>query len=401
MGLIKAAAGAFGGALADQWREYFYCDSLDASTLAAKGQKRVGSRSSNTKASDNVISNGSVIAVADGQCMMIVEQGAVVEISAEPGEFVFDSGTEPTVMFGGLNSQNIKKSLSVVGKRFTFGGEPAKDQRVYYFNTKEITGNLYGTQNPVPFRIIDKNIGLDIDAGLRCNGEYSYKITDPVMFYKNVCGNVAVDYKRETIDSQLRAELLTALQPAFARLSETGVRYSALPSHADEICTALNDVLSAKWGALRGIEVCSFAMNSATLTPEDEQTIKTLQKSAVLRDPTMAAATLTEAQAEAMKSAASNENAGSFMAFAGLNMAQNAGGTNAAQLFAMGADKQGEATNAGWDCSCGKKGNTGKFCPECGKQQGAVEKVKCQNCGWEAPDGESAPKFCPECGKQF
>ena len=244
MGLLKAGIGAAGGVLADQWREYFYCESLDADTLVAKGEKRTGGRSSNTKGENNVISDGSIVAVADGQCMMIVENGEVVEVCAEPGEFVYDTGTEPSVFSGNLGDM-VKKSFEQVGRRFTFGGDAGKDQRVYYFNTKEIVGNKYGTASPVPFRVVDNKIGLDVDITVRCNGEYSYKLVDPLMFYKNVCGNVDSVYTRDLIDSQLKSELLTALQPAFARISEMGIRYSAVPAHTKELADALNDVVRA------------------------------------------------------------------------------------------------------------------------------------------------------------
>ena len=253
MGLLKAGVGAAGGVLADQWREYFYCESLDADTLVAKGEKRTGGRSSNTKGESNVISDGSIVAVADGQCMMIVENGEVVEVCAEPGEFVYDTGTEPSVFTGNLGDM-VKKSFEQVGRRFTFGGDAGKDQRVYYFNTKEIVGNKYGTASPVPFRVVDNKIGLDVDITVRCNGEYSYKLVDPLMFYKNVCGNVDSVYTRDLIDSQLKSELLTALQPAFARISEMGIRYSAVPAHTKELADALNEELSHQWRDLRGLE---------------------------------------------------------------------------------------------------------------------------------------------------
>ena len=243
MGLLKAGVGAAGGVLADQWREYFYCESLDADTLVAKGEKRTGGRSSNTKGENNVISDGSIVAVADGQCMMIVENGEVVEVCAEPGEFVYDTGTEPSIFSGNLGDM-VKKSFEQVGRRFTFGGDAGKDQRVYYFNTKEIVGNKYGTASPVPFRVVDNKIGLDVDITVRCNGEYSYKLVDPLMFYKNVCGNVDSVYTRDLIDSQLKSELLTALQPAFARISEMGIRYSAVPAHTKELADALNEEFS-------------------------------------------------------------------------------------------------------------------------------------------------------------
>ncbi len=425
MGLIKAGAGALGGVLADQWREYFYCDALDADVLVTKGTKRTSKRSSNTKGNENIISNGSIVAVADGQCMIIVEQGKIAELCAEPGEFLYDSSTEPTIMYGGLNGENIKKNFAEIGKRFTFGGEAPKDQRVYYFNTKEILGNKYGTVNPVPFRVVDRNIGLDIDIAIRCNGEFSYKIVDPIMFYTNVCGNVDDEYTRSEIDSQLKSELMTALQPAFAKISEMGIRYSALPGHASELADVLNEVLSKKWTEMRGIKVWSFGVNSVTAPKEDEDMIKELQRNAVFRNPTMAGAHLVGAQAEAMQNAANNE-AGAMTGFMGMGFAQSTGGVNAQNLFAMGQQQaQSAAQENGWKCSCGAV-NTGKFCTECGKPQengwkcscGAVNKGKfcsecgspkpagaplyqCDKCGWKPEDPHNPPKFCPECGDVF
>ena len=435
MGLIKAALGAAGGVLADQWKEYFYCEALPENVLLTKGKKRVSSRSSNTKGSDNIISNGSIIAVADGQCMLIVEQGKVVDICAEPGEFVYDLSTEPSIFYGKL-SQTIPAVLKEIGKRFTFGGEAPKDQRVYYVNTKELMGNKYGTPSPVPFRVVDANIRLDVDISIKCFGEYSYHITNPVLFYTNVCGNVSDEYTRDRIDSQLKSELLTALQPAFAKISEMGIRYSALPGHTLEMADALNEVLSKKWGDLRGIEIASFGINSVKASEEDEQMIKDLQRNATLRDPNMAAATLVNAQAQAMQDAAKN-TAGAPMAFMGMGMAQNAGGINASTLFQMGQQQAPAAPAApaatpaaGWTCpKCGSTGNTGKFCAECGEKQpaaegwtcpkcGAVNKGKfcaecgekkpagvpqyaCDKCGWVPEDPAHPPKFCPECGDPF
>ncbi|NLW65387.1 MAG: SPFH domain-containing protein [Clostridiales bacterium] len=435
MGLLKAGVGALSGVLADQWREYFYCGSLDQDVLVAKGEKRSGRRSSNTKASDNIISDGSIIAVNDGQCMMIVEQGKIVEFCAEPGEFVYDSSTEPSVFFGKFG-QSLGDSFKTLGKRFTFGGDTAKDQRVYYFNTKEIVGNKYGTTNPVPFRIVDRNVGLDIDIAIRCHGEYSYKVIDPMLFYANVCGNVDSEYRRDEIDSQLKAELLTALQPAFAKISEMGIRYSALPGHTMEMADALNEVLSEKWTQLRGLRIISFGINSVSASEEDEKLIKELQRNAALRDPTMAAAHMVGAQAQAMQDAARNESGGGAMgAFIGMGMAQNAGGANAQNLYAMGQQQNAQQQDAEdtavgtWTCVCGRSGNTGKFCGDCGAPKpapaqgwtcscGAVNKgkfcsecgkpkpageplYKCDKCGWEPEDPKHPPKFCPECGDPF
>ena len=434
MGLIKAASGAAGGVLADQWKEYFYCEALPADTLAVKGRKKVTKRSSNTKGDENIITTGSVIAVADGQCMLIVDQGKVAEVCAEPGEFVYDASTEPSIFAGSLG-ESIGRVFRNIGKRFTFGGEAPKDQRVYYFNTKEILDNKYGTASPVPFRVVDQRAGIDMDVGIKCFGTYSYKITNPLLFYTNVCGNVSEDYKRSQLDNQLKTELLTALQPAFAKISELGIRYSALPGHAMELADALNQILTAKWRDLRGIEVVSCGVSSVTANEEDEKAIKELQRTAAFMDPTRAAAHLVTSQGDAMKMAASNQNAGPAMAFMGMNMAGQAGGANVQNLFQMGQQQaaqapaqqsQAAAPAAGsWKCACGAE-NTGKFCIECGRprpkaawkcpQCGTENKGKfcsecgaqkplgiyqCNNCGWKPADPAHPPKFCPECGDPF
>ena len=292
MGLIKAGIGALGSTLADQWKEFFYCEALDHDMLVVKGQKRVGNRSSNTKGSDNIISNGSGIAVADGQCMIIVEQGKVVEVCAEPGEFTYDSSSEPSIFAGNLGS-SILESFKTLGRRFTYGGDTAKDQRVYYFNTKELIDNKFGTPNPIPFRVVDSKIGLDVDVSVRCSGVYSYKIADPILFYTNVCGNVEKEYTRDTLDSQLKTEFISALQPAFGRLSEMELRPNQIVTHNTELEQAMNEALSAKWGELRGLQVVSVALGSVTLPEEDAEMIKQAQRTAMMRDPSMAAATLT------------------------------------------------------------------------------------------------------------
>ena len=458
MGLIKALVGSAGGVLADQWKEYFYCEAIPETVLGVQGQKRVSGRSSNKRGSDNLISNGSVIAVADGQCMMIVEQGQIVEVCAEPGEFTYDTSTEPSIFSGPLGD-SILETFRTVGKRFTFGGDTGKDQRVYYFNTKELIDNKFGTPNPIPFRVVDSKIGLDVDVSVRCSGVYSYRIADPLLFYTKVCGNVSQDYTRDELDSQLKSEFISALQPAFAKLSDMELRPNQIVAHNTDLENAMNEALSVKWGQLRGLQVVSIALGSVTLPPEDAEMIKQLQRTAVLKDPMMAGATLVGAQADAMKAAASNE-AGAMTGFMGMGMAMNAGGgMNAQNLFAMGQQQQSQQpapAASGWKCSCGavvtgkfcpecgsKKPEpvqagswkckcgataTGKFCPECGSPKpaeegwtcscGSVNKGKfCQNCGakkpegaplyrcdkcgWEPEDPRNPPKFCPECGDLF
>ena len=430
MGLIKAAISAGKSVLADQWKEYFYCDSLPENTLVAKGRKKTGSLSSNTKGSDNIISNGSVIAVADGQCMMIVDQGRIAEFSAEPGEFTYDSSLEPSIFTGSLG-ESLKQTFAVLGRRITFGGDTGRDQRIYYFNTKEIMGNKYGTPNPVPFRVVDERAAIDIDINIRCFGEYSYRICDPMLFYKNVCGNVSSTYTRDKLEGQMKSDLLTALGGAFARVSEMGVRYSALPGHGMEMAQALNDLLSPKWREKWGVEIVSFGVSSVKALEEDEAMLKELQRNTAFMDPTRAAAHMVSARASAMQAAASN-TAGAMTGFMGMGFAQQGGGVSEAQLYQLGQQqpqqpKQPAApAQGGWECACGavnqgkfctecgaKKPddgwtcacgsvNKGKFCPECGaKKPAGVPQYKCDKCGWEPEDPTRAPKFCPECGDPF
>ena len=450
MGLIRAAISAVGGTMADQWKEFFICESLDVDVLAVKGQKRIGSRSANKKGSDNLITSGSGIAVADGQCALIVEQGKIVEVCAEPGEYTYDASTEPTIFSGNLGS-SLDQVFDVIGKRFTYGGDTGKDQRIYYINTKELIDNKFGTPNPVPFRVVDRNIGLDVDVAVRCSGVYSYRISNPLLFYANVCGNIEQEYRREELDHQLKTEFISALQPAFAKISDLEIRPNALPGHVTELCDAMNEALTGKWANTRGITVVSVAIGTIDLPKEDAEMIKQAQKTAILRDPMMAAATLTEAQAGAMKTAAGN-SAGAMTGFMGMGMAAQNGGMNAQNLYQMGAEmaqhnagqnqqnvssqphmtapgKGGEKEAAGkwtcacgavnekewkfcqecgkerpqegWICSCGAE-NKGKFCTECGKPRPKGTPVyQCDKCGWKPEDPKNPPEFCPECGDPF
>ena len=433
MGLIKAALASAGGVLGDQWKEYFYCDALPETVLAVKGQKKVSSRSSN-RGSDNIITNGSVIAVADGQCMLIVDQGKVAEICAEAGEFVYDASTEPSVFSGALG-QSVKDTFATMGRRFTFGGDTGKDQRVYYINTKELFGNKYGTPTPVPFRVVDEDIGFRTTVSIRCFGEYSYRVCDPILFYKNVCGNVDGQFGRDRLDSMLRSELMTALQPAFGKISTMGIGYTELPLHTMDIANALNEVLSAQWRQKRGIEIVSFGVSSVSATEEDEKRLKAMQQSAFLSNPAIAQGRMTEARANAMEAAAKNTATGPMMAFAGMNMAATAGGVDA-QPVSQGFVYQtpasrtpaapepaadtwtcpscgtkatgnfcpecgGKKPQEGWKCSCGAT-NKGKFCTQCGAKKPASEPLyRCDKCGWEPEDPKHPPKFCPECGDPF
>ena len=435
MGLIKAIGGAIGGVFADQWKEYFYCDSLPETILIQKGKKRTSSRSSNTKGEDNIISNGSMIAVNDGQCMIIVEQGKVVELCAEPGEFKWDSSTEPSIFSGSLGS-SILETFKAIGRRFTYGGDTGKDQRIYYFNTKEITGNKFGTKTPIPFRvIINEQLGYKLSIDLRCNGVYSYKIVNPILFYTNVAGNVSDCYERDQIDEMLRGELMNALQPALSKIAGAGVQYYELGAHSTDISAALNEELSALWRQRRGLEIFSFNVMSISVPDEQKKKITEWEENAMTINPATAAARLVGAQTDAMRTAAANEG-GAMNGFVGMGMAMNVGGNNAQNLYTMAAQQQAQqqpqpapATISGWTCACGQTGNAGKFCVSCGakkpentdgwicacgqrnkgkfcsecgaKKPEGVPAYRCDKCGWEPADPKNPPKFCPECGDRF
>ncbi len=464
MGLIKAALGSIGSAVGDQWLEHFYCESLDESVLMVKGQKRVNANSSNTKASDNIISNGSIISVADGQCALIVDNGKVVEVSAEPGDFKYDSSTEPSVFAGNLG-RGLIDTFKTIGRRISFGGDTGRDQRVYYINTKFIPDNLFGTPEAIPFRVVDESIGLRVSVSVRCNGRYTYQIENPLLFYTNLAGNVTDKYLRKEIDATLKNEFINALQPALGKISQMGVLPEDITTKVPEICDEMNNVLSSKWRDIYGIKVVSVAFNPITLPPEDAKALKEAQQLAMFRDPTMMAAKLGTAQADAMVKAADNAG-GAMMGFMGMGMAQQAGGMNVQNLYQMGGQQQAAQTAApaqaapadGWKCACGAVNtgkfcsecakpkpapasadswtcacgnvNTGKFCSECAKPKpadkpagwtcscGAVNGGKfctecakpkpvgeplyrCDKCGWEPEDPKNPPKFCPECADPF
>ena len=399
MGLIKAAVGSIGGVFADQWKEFFVCESLDADTLLAKGERQKGRRSGNN-GSDNVISNGSVISVADGQCAIIVESGKVVELAAEPGAFTYDKSTEPSIFSGDLG-ENVVDIFGEIARRFSFGGDTGKDQRVYYINTKEITGNKYGTPSDVPFKVVDEASGLNLLVRIRCFGQYSYRITNPILFYTNVAGNAADVYTRDQIDSQLKTELLTALQPAFARISAQHIDYTELPGRTLELADALNDVLSKKWRDLRGIEIVSFGVSSVRANEADEEKLQKIQMgTAIGGRPDIAMGMAADAASDAMRMAAQNEGGGAAMGLFGMQMAGQAGAGLYQQAAQMAAQRP--AQNVGrpaapatgtWTCACGTA-NTGKFCQNCGKPKPAATGAWTCSCGTQ-----NTGKFCTNCGK--
>lgn len=431
----SAATGAVSSVLKDQWKEYIYCDSLSSDVLVKKGVKRLAEGSVNNDGSSNIISDGSKIAVNEGQFLIIVENGKIVDYTSEAGSYTYKTGTEPSLFDSGF--QGLKDSFSKVGKRFTFGGQAENDQRVYFINIKEIMDNKVGIGD-VPFR--DSEFGFTIK--LHGFGSYSYKIVDPLMFYTNVCANVTDKFMRSTIDEQLKAEVQHNLQPALGRIALKQIPYDQLTLFTKDIADELNKELSNEWVQRRGIAITSVAFSSIAPDDESAKKINQFQESRVYTNAQMMGARLGAANANAMESAASN-SAGAMTGFMGLGFAQQAGsnaGNSIASFYGGGQQqqqpmqqqpmqpnvqhtsgaswtcpscgvqnvgkfcgqcgtKQPEPQQSGsWTCSCGTV-NTGKFCSNCGTKQPQAA-PRC-NCGYVFPDPNNLPKFCPECGQKL
>ena len=436
MGLIKAIIGSAIGTIADEWLEYIYCDSMPGDVLMKKGQARVGAYSGNTGGDSNIISDGSKIAINEGQCMLIVENGRIVDFSSEPGGYIYNTGTEPS-MFD--NSEyGLRDSFQKMGKRFMSGGQAMNDQRVYFINKKEIMDNRIGA-GKIPFRDGEFNLTLMLKAF----GTYSFRIVDPIVFYTNVCANVSDEFLKESIEKQLRAELQSALLPVLGSLAAQRIRYDEIPLKTDEIVKGLNAQLGDAWRAKRGLAIDTLVINNVVPDDSSIQKIRELQESSIYANQTsMLGARIGAAQANAMQDAANNSN-GAMTGFMGMNMAMGGGGINANALLQpqQGYSNQQQMQDAPtqqpvqqtvvigqsmepnyWTCSCGAK-NALLYCQECGKKKpdmpkpwkcecgqentkkfcGACGRPKpkryiCDKCGYELDPAAKPPKFCPQCG---
>ena len=397
MGVFKALNNSVSSVMKDVWRDCFYCDAISDNVLVSKGKRK--NDTSNNRGSENIISHGSTVIVNEGQSIIMVKDGAVVDICSKAGAYIYeykDSGSD-------IPAQQLKAgllgSLLDVGRRLSYAGEIVEDHRVYYVNTKDIIGVLFGSANPIPFRVVDNNIGLDMDISLRLNGAFSYKIVDPAIFYKTVCGNVVDTYSRSQLDGRLKDELMTAMHPVLGQMSAMGIRYNAITYHVQEMLDILNNTLNSKWRYSLGVELTSITFASIQADEDDEDTIKELQKVAVFRNSGMAAANLISSQAEAMKLAASNTSAGPIMALAGLNAFGNMNTQNQAMSILCGTQQesnkiQAPKSNSIWRCNCGAEVQ-GNFCSNCGSKRPANR--CCSRCG--TVHSEAMPiKYCCNCG---
>ncbi|MCL2363527.1 MAG: SPFH domain-containing protein [Defluviitaleaceae bacterium] len=396
MGLIRAAISSVGSTMRDQWLDFFVCDAIREDTLMVRGVRT--NKNGRNNGSDNVISNGSGIIVSAGQCAIITSQGAVVELVAEPGEFTWDADGEPSIFHGGLGA-GIMNTFKTIGRRIARGGETGRDHRVYYVNIKELHGNKFGTATPLPFRIVDPDTGFRISTTLRGYGTYSWRVADPIKFFTNIAANITDDFKVERLQSQMRSEFLSALQPALGALGQKGILPDELTLHTLDVAAGLNEHLSGTWNELRGFEVVSIAFNSITTPDEVNDQLNELQmKKLYANNPNMAAASMVKAQNQALVGAANNQGGmGAMGAFMGMNMVQNTGGgANPLGALQQQAPPPQAPQAAGWNCTCGAT-NAGRFCGECGSPPPAPAPAAGS---WACACGtQNQGRFCGECGQ--
>ncbi|HFI0113797.1 TPA: SPFH domain-containing protein [Streptococcus suis] len=317
MGLIKATMDSVSGVFGDQWKEYFYCDSLPSTVLIKKGL------STGTTHEDNIIANGSIIAVNHGQCALIIEDGEIIDIVSEPGQFIWDSSTSPCIFTGNLKD-SVRESFREVYKRVQFHGTTAKDQRIYFINLKLIENNLFGTQSPIAFRFVDISINADFDLHIQCRGRFSYQIIDPIKFYSNIAGNVEDVYHSNDIFEQLRAEFMNSFGISLSSISSIGMRPSELLKYTNVIVNEMNSNMRESWANLRGIKLISIAFESINLPDEEQKMLTNLQEKRAYSAHDVALGHFNQARGDALKMAASNEN-GNILAFAGIDIAMNRG----------------------------------------------------------------------------
>ncbi len=393
MGLIRAIISATASTAADQWKEFFTCDALSNDVLVAKGIMKTEGRGlfRRNKASTDIITNGSVINVNEGQAALIIDNGKIVEFCAEPGMFRWDSSSEPSI-FGGEFFKGVIDSFKKIASRFTFGGDVGAEQRVYYVNTKEILGNKFGTTTPMAYDDPYYKTALYI----RYFGQYSFKITDPIIFFSSIAGNVSGQYTREELVSVSTDEFMTALDTALGKCALNGVKFSQLPIKQREIAAYMSKTLDEEWRAARGIEIASVALAKVTPDEKSRERIEEFDSGMMHADPTAMTGGLAYAQMQAMKKAAANDG-GAVSGFMGYGMAANAMGGAAAQGAlidnAKKLSEQKTAVKSTRTCAVCGSSVEGKFCPECGTKYEEPEPWACPSCGVCCTE-----KFCPECG---
>ncbi len=437
MGLLRAAIGAIGGGLADQWLEVIEPENMGEYTVMTRGAsvRRDSARNANTKGSTDLISNGSIVHVYPNQFMMLLDGGKVVDYTAEEGYYKVQNSAAPS-LFNGQFGDAFKETFS----RVKYGGVPSSAQKVFYINLQEIKGIKFGTRTPIQY--FDNFYNAELF--LRAFGAYSIKITNPMLFFYEACPRNALRVQIDQINEQYMSEFMSALQAAINQLSVDGIRISYAPSKSVELSKYMSQTLDEDWRARRGFEVQSVGIASISYDEESQKLINMRNQGAMLSDASVRQGYVQGAMARGFEAAGANTG-GSAQAFMGMGMGMGAAGNFMGAMTDANAremEKQEKAPPAAmaptapapaapaapgadsWKCACGAV-NTGRFCAECGKAKpvpatpgewtckcGAVckgkfcpecgakrpGKLKCDKCGYEFPEGAKAPRFCPECG---
>ena len=388
MGLIKAAIDTVRGSLADQWLEVIEADNMGDNTVFTSGVKtRVGQ---NTKGTADLISNGSKIRVYPNQFMMLVDGGKIVDYTAEEGYYTVDDSSAPS-LFNGQFGEALKESLN----RIKYGGQTPLKQQVFFINLQEIKGIKYGTTNPINYFDTFYNAELF----LRCHGNYSIKITDPVLFYSEVIPKNESRVEFTDISSQYQSEFMTALSSSINQMSQDGIRISFAASKGVELSKYMQSALDDDWKKNRGMEVQSVGID-ISYDDESKKLINMRNEGAMLSDAGIREGYVQGSIARGLEAAGSNQN-GAAATFMGMGMGMNAGGSYMAQASsnnmqqmagAAAVSVSGQQTAGGWKCSCGAT-NTGKFCSNCGQPKPDGGSWTC-SCG-----AVNTGKFCSNCGK--
>ena len=393
MGIIKAIAGAIGGGLADSWLEVYESDSMQDATVFTTGVKvRKGdARSSNTKGTEDTVSNGSIIHVYDNQCMLLVDGGKVVDYTAEPGYYKVDDSSMPS-LFNGQLGASVKETFS----RVKYGGVPSGKQQVFFINLQEIKGIKFGTRNPLQYYDSFYNSELF----LRAYGSYSIKITDPLKFYAEAVPRDAKRVDIQDINEQYLNEFLEALQAAINQLSAEGERISFLPSKGRELSKYMATTLDADWRQMRGMEIQAVGIGSISYDEESQKLINMRNQGAMLSDPSVREGYVQGAMARGVEAAGSN-SAGAAQAFMGVGIGMNAG-AGMAGAFSQANQQQMQQQTAGWTCACGAKNpESMRFCPQCGAKKPEPKPEPKDEAEWACACGAKNPasmRFCPQCG---
>ena len=397
MGIIAAVAGAVGGALADQWLEVIEAQDMGEGVVFTKGvmMRQSDRRNQNRKGTSDIITDGSIIHVHQNQFMMLVDGGKIVDYSAEPGYYKVSNASNPS-LFNGSFGDALKESFS----RITYGGVPSQQQKAFFVNLQEIKGIKFGTPNPLNY--FDNFYNAELF--LRTFGTYSIKITDPIKFFQEAIPRDAENVHIDDINAQYLSEFLEALQAAMNKMSIDGIRISHMPSKGSQLSTYMSEILDKSWTEKRGMEVLSVGIASISYDDESKELVNMRNKGAMLGDASIREGFVQGSVARGLEAAGSNQ-AGAGMAFMGMGMGMNAGGSfmgQASQANMAHMQQQGSATKvpakeAGeWFCSeCGTK-NSGKFCTNCGTQKSLGN--TCPKCGAQLTAGA---KFCSECGEKL